>query len=110
MINNTNLNETYKIELLPIPEEGEYDNLGYFLGMTIVGEDPYTSEIYAYFRRREKLVIYNLTKTSFEHGEDVIADLIEWLKIQLLDQHNNGCQTVKLIVEKKNGKLIFDMP
>lgn len=102
--------KTYKIELLPVPNEGEYANLGCFLGMTIEGDDPCLSDIYAHFDRNGELVMYNLTKTSFEHDGDVIDDLTGWLKVQLLDQYNNGCQSIKLIVEKKNGKLIFDMP
>jgi hypothetical protein len=102
--------QTIKIKPLPVPKEGEYDNLGYFLGMTIAGDDPYVSDIYAHFARNGELVMYNLTEAPFEHDEDVIDDLIGWLKVQLLDQYNNGCQSVKLIIEKKNGKLIFDMP
>ena len=102
--------ETYKIKLLPVPEEGKYDILGYFLGMTIIGDDPCISEIYAHFYRNGERVVYNLTKTRFEDGEDVIDKLSDWLKVQLLDQYNNGCQSIKLIIEKKNGKLIFDMP
>lgn len=102
--------QSYEIKLLPIPEEGEYNNLGYFVGMTIEGDDPYVSDIYTLFRRNGKLVMYNLTKTRLEDGEDVIIELCHWLKVQLLDQYKNGCQSIKLIIEKKNGKLIFDTP
>ena len=102
--------KTYEIKLLPVPKEGEYDNLGYFLGMTIEGDDPCVSDIYAYFCRNGERVMYNLTKTPFEHDESVIDDLTGWLKVQLLDQYNIGCQSIKLIVERKNGKLRFDMP
>jgi hypothetical protein len=27
-----------------------------------------------------------------------------------VDQYDNGCRSIKLIVERKNGKLSFDMP
>ena len=102
--------QSNEIKLLPIPKEGEYKNLGYFKGMTIEGDDPYVSDIYAHFNRNGKLVMYNLTKTLLEDGEDVIVKLCVWLKMQLLDQYKNGSQSIKLIIEKKNGKLIFDMP
>jgi len=103
--------QTYRIKHLPIPNnEGDYHILGYFLGITIEGDDPCVSEIYAHFDRNGELFMYNLTKTHFENGEDVINKLCGWLKVQLLDQYNNGCQSIKLIIEKKNGKIIFNMP
>ncbi len=104
------MNKIYKIKLMPIPKEGKYVNLGYLLGITIEGDDPCVSEIFAHFDRNGEQVMYNLTKTPFEHDESVIDDLTGWLKAQLVDQYKNGCQSIKLIVEKKNGKLIFDTP
>ena len=95
---------------MPVPKEGKYVNLGYLLGITIEGDDPCVSEIFAHFDRNGEQVMYNLTKTPFEHDESVIDDLTGWLKAQLVDQYEYGCRPIKLIVEKKNGKLIFDTP
>ena len=79
-----------------------YNNAGYHIHLEFTKDSKHYDVI---IDRKSSIKLRLL-----EDGEDVIVKLCVWLKMQLLDQYKNGSQSIKLIIEKKNGKLIFDMP
>ena len=101
------MKDVYNIEKLPIPEVGEYKNLGYLLGITIDGDDPCISKVHLHFERQGEKTIYVL-----EDGDKelIIKELIQWFQIQLINQVKHGTRDIKLIIEKVDGKLKIDMP
>lgn len=99
--------ETYNIVKFPQLNEGDYENLGYLKGITIEGEDPYTSEVFIHFERGGSKKIYQI------EGDDqtsIISEVLPWLKIQLLNQAMHGTRDVKLIAQRINGEIKLDMP
>ena len=100
--------DTFEIENFPYPEVGEYEILGYLLGVLIVGDDPYTAKIHFYFEARGVKTIFVLEDSDQNHY--IIDQITNRLKDQLLIQSRYGRLDVKLIVENKDGHLNIDFP
>jgi len=99
--------ETYEIEEFPDLKEGETKYLGYLIGITIAGDDPYQAKVHLHFERQGKKKILIL---SGDNEEKIINQLLDWFKIQLVNQIKNGTRDIKLSMGKALGHIVIDMP